>query len=123
MSKEIRKIRAVVVAPTGEMTDRMITEAEIPELVGGYMEQISLPKAHAAAWADEEGKLKNAPPNRVASYLAREAGWIPARRDDVVLLGPVVFTGPPRGAKISDVSVKLLGVIDHLGLKFGVPVE
>jgi hypothetical protein len=60
-------------------------------LDGGDLEAIGGPDWNA--YFDEEGKLKGLPVNRAADLLARRLGWDSLPGD--VLVGPVVFLGPP----------------------------
>lgn len=87
----------VLVVPVDLTEDPRIEEVApndlkgMQTLVGGYLEPISA--GWWTAYCDEEGKNKDLPLNRRATYLAYSLGW--TSRD--VLVGPVVFCGPPSG--------------------------
>jgi hypothetical protein len=87
-------IDALVVYPDGYAAVRAVDgslESWRECIGGGWLEAISGPGW--CAFVDEEGKLKDLPPNLPADALARELGWLGAPWD--ILAGPVVFAGPP----------------------------
>jgi hypothetical protein len=86
-----KPIRALIVWPDNTHEVRVINQdlPELAEIVGGHLERFST--EHADFWFDEEGKLKDCPVNRAATYLWWKLCPQMEGRDE--LRGAVYITG------------------------------
>lgn len=122
----LNEVRALIVEPNGSATVRYVAVqlAALNKIVGGYLEAIAPSGMWPGSWhayINEEGKLHGLPSNRVATALAKAAGWS-AHGDELV--GPAVFLGTGPGddeedgdaAGESDVPELLIELGTTLGL-------
>jgi hypothetical protein len=97
-------VRVLIVRPDGEAEVRRI-EATLDawiEVVGGYLQVVTIAGIPGAFYCDEEGRLKGLQPNIAASVFVRALGCTVGP-----LVGPVVFFGV-RGDRESDVPQELV---------------
>jgi hypothetical protein len=109
-------ITILYVPPDGpaEVRDIDPTLDTLQGLVGGNIQAISGPGW--TAYLNEEGKLLGLPGNAVATALAARLGWIYLFGD--LLVGPVIFCGPPDDDDGYDTSV-VKQVLDEAARRAG----
>lgn len=107
----------VVPADQNEPMSVIAIEADLETLqgmVGGYIEAFSGPTW--VGYCNEEGKINGLLPNVRATQLARAARW--GTLD--VLMGDVVFVGPPdEEGRDTDVPQSLVWIANGMGSSLG----
>ena len=81
----------------------------LQSIVDGYIEHVTLP-GEGHLYCDEEGKLKHAPVNNLATSVAMALGWMPGLTGQDVLCGTVVFLGDGDEGEEDDVPPSVVAI-------------